>query len=93
MYLFIFIYHSFELFKLFRRFACSDALYLCFVIFFLVLKHFKCAQVLRVVKTRQATYAVLNQLSHYVHNLEEIGLLEEKEMIHLHDAVQVISLL
>nr|GLL41714.1 sodium/hydrogen exchanger 8 isoform X2 [Ipomoea trifida] len=45
-------------------------------------------QVLRVVKTRQATYAVLNQLSHYVHNLEEIGLLEEKEMIHLHDAVQ-----
>lgn len=45
-------------------------------------------QVLRVVKTRQVTYSVLNHLIDYVHNLEKIGLLEEKEMIHLHDAVQ-----
>ncbi|CAH9071603.1 unnamed protein product, partial [Cuscuta epithymum] len=45
-------------------------------------------QVLRVVKTRQTTYTVLNRLMKYVHNLEEIGLLEEKEMIHLHDVVQ-----
>ncbi|VFQ79710.1 unnamed protein product [Cuscuta campestris] len=45
-------------------------------------------QVLRVVKTRQTSYVVLNRLIDYVHNLEEIGLLEEKEMIHLHDVVQ-----
>lgn len=45
-------------------------------------------QVLRVVKTRQVTYSVLNHLVEYVHNLEKIGLLEEKEMNHLHDAVQ-----
>lgn len=45
-------------------------------------------QVLRVVKTRQVTYSVLNHLIEYVHNLEKIGLLEEKEMSHLHDAVQ-----
>ncbi|KAL3502151.1 hypothetical protein ACH5RR_036600, partial [Cinchona calisaya] len=45
-------------------------------------------QVLRVVKTRQVTYSVLNHLIDYVHNLEKIGLLEEKEMVHLHDAVQ-----
>lgn len=45
-------------------------------------------QVLRVVKTRQVTYSVLNHLIDYVHNLEKIGLLEEKEMSHLHDAVQ-----
>ncbi|XP_022891851.1 sodium/hydrogen exchanger 7-like [Olea europaea var. sylvestris] len=45
-------------------------------------------QVLRVVKTRQVTYSVLNHLVEYVHNLEKIGLLEEKEMTHLHDAVQ-----
>ncbi|XP_058184288.1 sodium/hydrogen exchanger 7 isoform X4 [Rhododendron vialii] len=45
-------------------------------------------QVLRVVKTRQVTYSVLNHLSEYVKNLEKVGLLEEKEMIHLHDAVQ-----
>ncbi len=46
-------------------------------------------QVLRVVKTRQVTYSVLNHLIDYVQNLEKIGLLEEKEMLHLHDAVQV----
>ncbi|PSR91013.1 Sodium/hydrogen exchanger 7 like [Actinidia chinensis var. chinensis] len=45
-------------------------------------------EVLRVVKTRQATYSVLNHLIDYVQNLEKVGLLEEKEMIHLHDAVQ-----
>ncbi|XP_073024487.1 sodium/hydrogen exchanger 8-like isoform X2 [Primulina eburnea] len=45
-------------------------------------------QVLRVVKTRQVTYSVLKHLIDYVHNLEKIGLLEEKEMSHLHDAVQ-----
>nr|AVA17738.1 SOS1-like protein 1 [Populus monticola] len=45
-------------------------------------------QVLRVVKTRQATYSVLNHLIDYVQNLEKVGLLEEREMLHLHDAVQ-----
>ncbi|CAJ2677747.1 sodium/hydrogen exchanger 8 isoform X2 [Trifolium pratense] len=45
-------------------------------------------QVLRVVKTRQATYVVLNHLLEYVQNLEKAGILEEKEMLHLHDAVQ-----
>ncbi|XP_058731195.1 sodium/hydrogen exchanger 8-like [Vicia villosa] len=45
-------------------------------------------QVLRVVKTRQATYIVLNHLLEYVQNLEKAGILEEKEMLHLHDAVQ-----
>jgi hypothetical protein len=47
-------------------------------------------QVLRVVKTRQVTYSVLNHLIDYIQNLEKVGLLEEKEMLHLHDAVQVI---
>lgn len=45
-------------------------------------------QVLRVVKTRQVTYSILKHLSDYVQNLEKVGLLEEKEMIHLDDAVQ-----
>ncbi|RZC47698.1 hypothetical protein C5167_040630 [Papaver somniferum] len=45
-------------------------------------------QVLHVVKTRQVTYAVLKHLSEYVQNLEKVGILEEKEMIHLHDSVQ-----
>ncbi|XP_038697530.1 sodium/hydrogen exchanger 8-like isoform X2 [Tripterygium wilfordii] len=45
-------------------------------------------QVLRVVKTRQVTYSVLNHLIDYVQNLEKVGLLEEKEMLHLHDAFQ-----
>ncbi|XP_068469556.1 sodium/hydrogen exchanger 8 isoform X3 [Phaseolus vulgaris] len=45
-------------------------------------------QVLRVVKTRQVTYAVLHNLMGYVQNLEKTGILEEKEMLHLHDAVQ-----
>ncbi|KAE8705427.1 Endomembrane protein 70 protein family isoform 1 [Hibiscus syriacus] len=45
-------------------------------------------QVLRVVKTRQVTYSVLNHVMDYLQNLEKVGLLEEKEMLHLHDAVQ-----
>ncbi|XP_015957926.1 sodium/hydrogen exchanger 8 [Arachis duranensis] len=45
-------------------------------------------QVLGVVKTRQATYVVLNHLIEYVQDLEKAGILEEKEMLHLHDAVQ-----
>nr|BAE95196.1 putative Na+/H+ antiporter [Suaeda japonica] len=45
-------------------------------------------QVLRVVKTRQATFAVLQHLIHYIESLEKAGILEEKEMVHLHDAVQ-----
>ncbi|XP_022734948.1 sodium/hydrogen exchanger 8-like isoform X2 [Durio zibethinus] len=47
-----------------------------------------CPQVLRVIKTRQVTYSVLNHLIDYLQNLEKVGLLEEKEMLHLHDAVQ-----
>jgi hypothetical protein len=46
-------------------------------------------QVLRVVKTKQVTYAILLQLSEYVKSLEAGGLLESKETTHLHDAVQV----
>nr|AVZ44366.1 SOS1 [Fagopyrum esculentum] len=45
-------------------------------------------QVLRLVKTRQVTHAVLKHLIDYVHNLEKTGLLEQKEMVHLHDAVE-----
>ncbi|KAK8605306.1 hypothetical protein V6N13_102090 [Hibiscus sabdariffa] len=45
-------------------------------------------QVLRVVKTRQVTYSVLDHLIDYLQNLEKVGLLEEKEMLRLHDAVQ-----
>lgn len=40
-------------------------------------------------KTRQVTYSILNHLSGYLQDLEKVGLLEEKEMIHLHDGVQV----
>ncbi|GAV67504.1 cNMP_binding domain-containing protein/Na_H_Exchanger domain-containing protein [Cephalotus follicularis] len=45
-------------------------------------------EVLRVVKTRQVTYSVLNHLIDYVQNLEKVGLLEKKEMLHLQDCVQ-----
>ncbi|KAG0469711.1 hypothetical protein HPP92_016411 [Vanilla planifolia] len=45
-------------------------------------------QVLHVVKTRQVTYSILKHLSEYVQNLQKVGLLEEKEMIHLDDTVQ-----
>lgn len=40
-------------------------------------------------KTKQVTHSVLNHLLDYIQNLEKIGLLEEKEIAHLHDAVQV----
>jgi len=45
-------------------------------------------QVLRVLKTRQVTYSVLAHLSEYIQNLQKTGLLEEKEMVHLDDALQ-----
>ncbi|KAH9620119.1 hypothetical protein KSS87_023887 [Heliosperma pusillum] len=45
-------------------------------------------EVLQVVKTRQVTHAVLQHLIEYVQSLEKAGILEEKEMFHLHDAVQ-----
>ncbi|KAJ6806539.1 sodium/hydrogen exchanger 8 [Iris pallida] len=45
-------------------------------------------QVLHVVKTRQVTHSILKHLSDYVQNLQKIGLLEEKEMVHLDDKVQ-----
>ncbi|XP_028752601.1 sodium/hydrogen exchanger 8-like isoform X1 [Neltuma alba] len=50
--------------------------------------HMKFPQVLRVVKTRQAAYLVLNHLIEYVQNLEKSGLLQEKMKLHLHEAVQ-----
>lgn len=37
------------------------------------------------------TYSILKDLSNYVQNLQKVGLLEKKEMIHLDDAVQVIK--
>ncbi|KAL9241734.1 hypothetical protein vseg_015808 [Gypsophila vaccaria] len=45
-------------------------------------------EVLRVVKTRQVTHAVLQHLIEYIQSLEKAGILEKKEMLHLHDAVQ-----
>ncbi|KAK9749820.1 hypothetical protein RND81_02G152900 [Saponaria officinalis] len=45
-------------------------------------------EVLQVVKTRQVTHAVLQHLIEYIQSLEKVGILEEKEMLHLHDAVQ-----
>ncbi|KQJ85563.1 sodium/hydrogen exchanger 8 [Brachypodium distachyon] len=45
-------------------------------------------QVLHVLKTRQVTYSVLTHLSEYIQNLQKTGLLEEKEMVHLDDALQ-----
>ncbi|XP_047088764.1 sodium/hydrogen exchanger 8-like isoform X3 [Lolium rigidum] len=45
-------------------------------------------QLLCVLKTRQVTYSVLTHLSEYVKNLRKTGLLEEKEMVHLDDALQ-----
>ncbi|CAM0908978.1 unnamed protein product [Alopecurus aequalis] len=44
--------------------------------------------VLRALKTRQVTYAVLTHLSEYIQDLGKTGLLEEKEMVHLDDALQ-----
>ncbi|KAJ9546883.1 hypothetical protein OSB04_019426 [Centaurea solstitialis] len=37
---------------------------------------------------KQVTYSVLNHLIEYVQDLEKAGLLEQKELVHLHDAVQ-----
>lgn len=46
-------------------------------------------QVLRAVKTKQVTHAILGHLTEYVKTLENGGLLEAKETLQLHDAVQV----
>ncbi|KAG0575636.1 hypothetical protein KC19_5G019200 [Ceratodon purpureus] len=46
-------------------------------------------QVLRAVKTKQVTHAILVHLTEYVKSLENAGLLESKETHQLHDAVQV----
>ncbi|VYS46087.1 unnamed protein product [Arabidopsis thaliana] len=45
-------------------------------------------QVLSVFKTRQVTHYVLNHLNSYIKNLEKVGLIEGKEVSHLHDVVQ-----
>ncbi|EMS63349.1 Sodium/hydrogen exchanger 7 [Triticum urartu] len=45
-------------------------------------------QVLHALKTRQVTYAVLTHLSEYIQDLGKTGLLEEKEIVHLDDALQ-----
>jgi hypothetical protein len=50
-----------------------------------------CIQVLRAVKTKQVTHAILVHLTEYVKGLENAGLLESKETHQLHDAVQVFS--
>ncbi|KAL5716355.1 Son of sevenless 1 [Ranunculus cassubicifolius] len=50
--------------------------------------HAICPQVLRVLKTRQMTYSILKQLSDHVQNLDKVGLLEEREIVFLNDAVQ-----
>lgn len=46
-------------------------------------------QVLRAVKTKQVTHAVLVHLTEYVRSLGNAGLLESKERLQLHDAVQI----
>lgn len=45
-------------------------------------------QVLSVLRTRQVTHYVLDHLNGYIKNLEKVGLLQGKEVSHLHDAVQ-----
>ncbi|KAH7444411.1 hypothetical protein KP509_02G077100 [Ceratopteris richardii] len=45
-------------------------------------------EVLRVVKTKQVTQAILNELVDYIDGLEKTGLLEGKEINHLHGVVQ-----
>ncbi|KAI5075495.1 hypothetical protein GOP47_0009571 [Adiantum capillus-veneris] len=45
-------------------------------------------EVLRAVKTKQVTHAILNHLVDYIDGLEKTGLLENKEINHLHDVVQ-----
>ncbi|XP_024361415.1 sodium/hydrogen exchanger 8 isoform X2 [Physcomitrium patens] len=46
-------------------------------------------QVLRAVKAKQVTHAILLHLTTYVESLENAGLFESKEAVHLHDAVQI----
>lgn len=46
---------------------------------------------LRAVKAKQVTHAILIHLTKYVESLENAGLFERKEAVHLHDAVQVLS--
>lgn len=70
----------------------KEFLFSCLAIFQSIICVKNIFQVLRVVKTRQVTYSVLNHLINYVQNLEKVGLLEQKEMLHLHDAVQVLLL-
>ncbi|CAL4935122.1 unnamed protein product [Urochloa decumbens] len=45
-------------------------------------------QVLSSLKTSQVTYSVLTHMNQYIRNLRKTGLLEEKEMVHLNDALQ-----
>jgi hypothetical protein len=45
-----------------------------------------------VLKTRQVTYSILTHLSEYIQNLQKTGLLEEKEMVQLDDALQVAGI-
>jgi hypothetical protein len=54
-------------------------------------QNFICSQfqVLQVLKTRQVAYSMLTHLSEYIQNLQKTGLLEEKEMVQLDDALQV----
>ena len=42
--------------------------------------------------TQQVTYAVLTHLSKYIQDLRKTGLLEEEEMVHLDDALQVVGI-
>lgn len=46
-------------------------------------------QVLSVLKAGQVTYSLLKHMNQYIQNLWKTGLLEEKEMFHLDDALQV----
>lgn len=45
-------------------------------------------EVLRIIKTKQVTHAILTELTDYVKGLERAGLLDTKETNHLHDAVE-----
>ncbi|CAI5478764.1 unnamed protein product [Closterium sp. Yama58-4] len=45
-------------------------------------------EVLTIIKTKQVTYAILQGLHGYVENLEHAGLLDQREVMHLHKAVQ-----
>ncbi|CAI5988173.1 unnamed protein product [Closterium sp. NIES-65] len=45
-------------------------------------------EVLTIIKTKQVTHAILQGLHGYVENLEHAGLLDQREVMHLHKAVQ-----